>query len=359
MTIHYVYPLISLLLYAGLLRAQEVERRFILIGDAGEINAKQEALLPAAADLIIPQKTTAYFLGDNVYPIGVGLDSSSQMESAEILQSQYEPFRHKGAPVYFMAGNHDWDKSGPDGLAKIKAQEAYLHSVGDSALRFVPTAGSLGPFVETVTDSLVTVIYDSEFWVFPHHDADVAVDEQKQQLLHALDSVAKAHPEKKLLVMCHHPMKSYGEHSLSFSISDHIFPLRHFWKGLYLPLPIVGSAYPLLRSTAFRTAEDAKHPVYRELTESVTDILHDHPNVIYISGHDHGLQLIQDGKLTQIISGSGAKTSHIRKAKDLRYRYGRQGFTVLDLLQNGHLKLSFYIVDNGHVRKDFETLLTE
>src|SRR5690606_4622476 len=102
-----------------------------------------------------------------------------------------------------------------------------------------------------------------------------------------------------------------------------------------------------------------KHPCYRELIESVTDVLSDHPRVLYISGHDHGLQLIQDGTFTQVVSGSGAKTSDIRTASDLRYRFGQQGVTVMDFLTNGETKVSFYVVDKDLIRKDFETSLVD
>lgn len=355
------FLLIGLWVYPALLYAQEIERRLILIGDAGEINTEQEILIPAAAELVLPDKTKAYFLGDNIYPTGMGLDDSSRLQSAAILRSQFEPFRQRGVPVYFMAGNHDWDKSGRDGFAKIKALETYIHDLADNGLRFVPSAGNLGPFVELLTDSIVTVIYDSEFWLFPHHDSARSkyIAQQKEQFLTILDSVAEEHREKKLLVMSHHPMRSYGEHSLRFSVTDHIFPLRKIWRGLYIPLPILGSVYPLLRSTVFRTAEDLKHPCYRELIESVTDVLSDHPRVLYISGHDHGLQLIQDGTFTQVVSGSGAKTSDIRTASDLRYRFGQQGFTVMDFLTNGETKVSFYVVDKDLIRKDFETSLVD
>src|SRR5690606_32409264 len=114
------------------------------------------------------------------------------------------------------------------------------------------------------------------------------------------------------------------------------------------------SIYPLLRSTVFRTAEDVKHPHYRELIESVTDALGNHPRVIYVSGHDHGLQLIQDDTFTQVVSGSGAKTSNIRMASDLRYRFGQQGLTVMDFLTHGETKVSFYIV-NKDLRSEEHT----
>lgn len=353
--------LIGLWLFPALLYGQEIERRLIMIGDAGEINTNQKKLIQAAARLVLSDKTTAYFLGDNIYPKGMALDGNKRLQSAEILHAQFSSFRQRGVPVYFMAGNHDWDRSGRDGLAKIKAQEAYISELGDDGIKFVPPAGTLGPIVELLTDSIVIVIYDSEFWLFPHHDAAQSADrvKQKKQFLTKLTSLAHEHHEKQLLVMSHHPMRSYGEHSLRFALTDHIFPLRKVWRGLYIPLPVIGSLYPLLRSTVFRTAEDLAHPHYRELIDSVTNVLSVHPRVTYISGHDHGLQLIQNGAFTQIVSGSGAKSSDIRTASDLQYKSSRQGFTVIDFLTNGATKVSFYIVDNDLVRKDFEASLRD
>ena len=356
MTLRFLF--LTLCLSCCLLYAQDLDHRIILIGDAGEINAKQEVLIPTAAQLSVQGKTTAYFLGDNIYPIGMELDESKDSLSTAILKSQFTPFRERGVPVYFMAGNHDWDKSGPKGLAKIKAQEAALKKQNDEGLHFVPAAGNLGPFVEQITPQVLTVIYDSEFWLFPHHDTSQAnVTVQKQHFLAALDSIQEKNQDKIILVMSHHPMKSYGEHSLSFSVRDHLFPLRKLWKGLYLPLPVVGSAYPLLRSTLLKTAEDLKHPVYRELISSVTEIGNKHPNLLYISGHDHGLQFIKKGNFTQIVSGSGAKTSQIRSASDLLYKHGQQGFTTIDILRNGDLLIGFYMVQNGEVKQGFSTTI--
>ena len=51
-----------------------IRYRIIFIGDAGEINPEQSTVIPAAADHILPGKTTVvYVLGDNVYPRGMGL----------------------------------------------------------------------------------------------------------------------------------------------------------------------------------------------------------------------------------------------------------------------------------------------
>src|SRR5690606_9611829 len=91
-----------------------------------------------------------------------------------------------------------------------------------------------------------------------------------------------------------------------------IFPLTRINKNMYLPLPVLGSLYPLVRTTIFYSAEDTTHPLYRELINDVTRTTKDFSNLIFVAGHDHGLQMIQDNNFIQIVTGSGAKRSHIR-----------------------------------------------
>lgn len=352
--------LLALYTYPFLVRSQEIQHRIILIGDAGEINQNQSSLIAAAATLVLNERTTTYFLGDNIYPTGMSLDSNGREASISILKSQYTPFIERQVPVYFMAGNHDWDKSGPQGLLKIQEQAAYINNLNDDNLYFVPAEGTFGPVITQRSDKLLTVVYDSEYWLFPHHKkSKEVIQTEVQHFLQTLDSISSAYPDKILLLLSHHPMRSYGEHGLRFSIADHIFPLRKLWKGLYLPLPIVGSLYPLLRSSVFSTAEDLTHRQYRKLIDSVTSLMEKHENVIYASGHDHGLQLIREGDFTQIVSGSGSKTSSIRHANDLHYKHGSQGFTMVDIYTDNRAKVSYFINKEGEVKKDYEEWLIE
>ncbi|HMG08084.1 MAG TPA: metallophosphoesterase, partial [Mucilaginibacter sp.] len=163
-------PLLFVLLlgrFAG--QAQDsVRYRVILIGDAGEMDMQQSAVLKHAANNIIQNKTTVMYLGDNIYPHGMGLPGSPEEEvTKKILQSQYLPMRAKGAPVYFVPGNHDWDKMGPQGLAKIKRQWQYLNEQQDSLLKMVPANGCGDPVEINLNNNLTVIAFDSEWWLFP------------------------------------------------------------------------------------------------------------------------------------------------------------------------------------------------
>ncbi|HEX8024411.1 metallophosphoesterase, partial [Mucilaginibacter sp.] len=141
-------PLLFVLLL-GMLNVQaqdSVQYRMILIGDAGEIDMQQSAVLKHAAANILKNKTSVFYLGDNIYPRGMGLPGSlEEAQTKKILQSQYQPMRAAGAPVYFIPGNHDWDKMGPLGLAKIKRQWEFLDQQGDKLLKMVPENGCPDP----------------------------------------------------------------------------------------------------------------------------------------------------------------------------------------------------------------------
>jgi hypothetical protein len=99
--------------------------------------------------------------------------------------------------------------------------------------------------------------------------------------------------------------------------------------------------YPLLRNTLFLNPEDSRHPAYKKLVRTINDIFEGFPNVIYVSGHDHGLQLIEEEKL-QIVSGAGAKQSYAKKGKRSLYSQSEQGFVTVDLLTDGSSRITFF-----------------
>ena len=57
-----------------------IKARVILIGDAGELDEQQKIVIPNAASKILQGKTTVLYLGDNIYPHGMGLSGSSEEE---------------------------------------------------------------------------------------------------------------------------------------------------------------------------------------------------------------------------------------------------------------------------------------
>lgn len=351
-------PLFFLLamFFSSLLYAQDsIRYRVILVGDAGEMNQEQQKALQHAAGHVLTGKTSVFYLGDNIYPRGMDLPGSGKVQEAiDILRSQYEPMRAKGAPVYFVPGNHDWDKSGPKGLAKIKLQWQYLDELGDSLLKLLPPNGCPDPVAINLTDKLVVIAYDSEWWLFPFNKANTDGEcdcKTKEDVLAKLDELRHRNRDKVIILASHHPFQSYGVHGGKFTLKDHIFPLTVASKNLYIPLPVVGSLYPFLRST-FTNPEDLKHPLYKDMIKRISKVFNGFPNVVYAAGHEHGLQLIKDDRL-QVVSGAGAKRTTAKKGKHSLFADATQGYVTVDQLLDNSLRLTYYIYESDTIHHAF------
>jgi len=318
--------------------------RVILIGDAGEINNLQKAVIANASQQILQNKTTVVFLGDNIYPDGMALTQGGlQAKTEEILQSQYQPMRRKGAAVYFVPGNHDWDKSGPLGLQKIKQQWKFLNNQNDSLLQLVPANGCPDPVAINLTDRLAVIAFDSEWWLHPYDKTNTdggCACSTKAAVADSLRQLIRQKSNKIILLASHHPFQSYGSHGGYFSWKDHIFPLLIINKYLYIPLPVIGSLYPLLRKT-FSHPQDLHHTLYRDMIEQINKACEGQPNIIHVSGHEHALQFIQNNGV-QVVSGSGAKQSHVKKGKHALFVHNKSGFVTADLHDGNRIIFTYY-----------------
>ncbi|NII23814.1 BamA/TamA family outer membrane protein [Pseudoflavitalea sp. X16] len=351
----YLYALI-VSCAAFVTQAQDsIVHRVILIGDAGEISKEQQRIIPLAAEMVIKNKTSVLYLGDNIYPSGMALPGNKKEQATQdILRSQYSPMRSNGAAVYFVPGNHDWDRMGPDGLAKIKNQWSYLNQQNDPLLKMVPADGCPDPVEINVADNLTIIAFDSEWWLFPYDKDNKEADcncRTKEDITARLQELLYKNRYKMVMLASHHPFQSYGHHGGYYSLKDHIFPLTAINKDLYIPLPVIGSLYPVLRK-AIVNPEDMGHPLYKTMIKNMDEVAQHFPNLIHVAGHEHGLQFIKSSQV-QVVSGAGAKKAYARKGKHSLFASTRAGFITADLLTNNHLRFTYYTQITDGVKASF------
>lgn len=351
-----ISTLLLLLLVVTTVSAQDsIRQRIILIGDAGEIDRGQQEALQHAVAQVKNGKTTVLYLGDNIYPKGMPLKGERAIDSARaILQSQYGPLRNAGAVVYFVPGNHDWDKSGPAGLAKIQAQSDFINGQGDPGLSLVPANGCPDPVAIPINDKMVIIAYDSEWWLYPFSKFNSETDcdcKSKADVVAKFEELYYQYRNRIIILASHHPFRSYGVHGGHFTFNDHLFPLTNLNPNLYIPLPVIGSLYPVLRKT-FTNPEDLGHPLYRDMIKKINTVFDSFPNLVYVAGHEHGLQFIE-GKFTQVVSGAGSKSTNAAKGKGTLFREARQGYVVADLMTDNSLRFTYYVYRNGVIDTPF------
>jgi len=331
----------------GFCQQDSVMQRLIMIGDAGELKNGRQPELELVSRLysLKDSGTTVIYLGDNIYPVGLPDRQSPTYEAKKkILDLQIDLLNGKGAKGVIIPGNHDWMKGRPGGLGQLRNEEDYVKQRQVPNLLFLPASGCPGPVEIALSESVVMIVVDSQWWLQrenrPGESSDCECKTEDEVVIQLKDLLYR-NRNKLVIYASHHPFKSYGEHGGYFTWKQHLFPLTELNDDLYVPLPILGSIYALSRGT-FGNIQDLKNPEYQDYTKRIDEILSTHPYCIRIAGHEHALQYIEQTGQQYIVSGAGSKRTQVRKGRGTVFADEGTGFGVLELLRSGNVILKFF-----------------
>jgi Calcineurin-like phosphoesterase len=340
-----------LLLLNGRLHAQKdtISQRIILIGDAGILNNGRHPVVDAVRNLIpLDNKTTILFLGDNLYEKGLPGEEFSKYKSyRSVLDSQVSIADGTPAKVYMIPGNHDWENGHRDGFETEIREQLYVDFLGKKNVKFWPEDGCPGPRAINLGDDVTIIVFDSQWWLHPFDKPGIESDcecKTKDELVSRIAELAGKNAKKLVILACHHPFKSNGVHGGFFPLKQHIFPFTEIFPAAYIPLPVLGSVYPLVRKV-YGTPQDLSHPVYAAMINEISvAIKNAAPNVIFAAGHEHNLEHIKDSSYNYIISGGGSKVQRVSTSRKSLFTSATQGFAVLEVSTNKNVTLTFYSV---------------
>jgi Calcineurin-like phosphoesterase len=332
-----------------------IDVALFLIGDAGSPAYDKEPVLHELArqsDSLRPVRQYVVFLGDNVYPRGVPATGDRTRPDAERrLAAQVMAIRNGAAEGFLVPGNHDWDRQGRDGWNAIRRQDSLVSQWGGGKVRLLPHGGCPGPEVVDVGERLRLIALDSEWWVHndvrPYGPKSPCPTRTETEVTDSLFGALRDKGRRYAIVVDHHPARSGGEHGGAFKLTDHIFPLRNIQSWLWIPLPIIGSLYPLARRSGF-TNQDISGRKYQLMVRAFEKVFAQHPPLAIASGHDHDLQVIRGGKpgITnagyQFVSGAGylGHSGLVRKVEGSLFERDAAGFMRLDFTHDGRVRLS-------------------
>lgn len=323
-----------------------------LIGDAGEPYENPVLTLLKKELDKAGNEATVVFLGDNIYPKGLPPKGHSLREEAEIaINGQIDAVREFKGNTLFIPGNHDWARGASEGLQWLNRQEQYVEAALDSADVWLPSRGCPGPIEVPVDDQITVIIMDTQWFLQRENKPDLGSGcnaSTGEEVASRFQDALRRNENKKVLVVSHHPMFSYGIHGGVFSAKDHIFPLTASkkLKNFYLPLPIIGSVYPLYRKW-FGNIQDISHPSYREFRDPMVALMQEHPDLIHAAGHEHALEHIVKDDINYIVSGAGSKNNaHVKQKGDAVFASNTRGFARLDYFADGKTQLTFLSPEN-------------
>lgn len=323
-----------------------------LIGDTGNVHrhGTDQVFETLNAHCNSERNSAIIFLGDNVYPRGLPPEGNILRKDAENgLIAHKNALKDYQGKVFFISGNHDWNKGRPDGFNYVIRQEQYLEKLFSKKVMY-PENGCPGPTEVQINDSLTLILINTQWWLQPGFrpigkDCGCEV-ETEEDFFNKLTSILEANYEKKILIVGHAPVYSYAIHGGRYKLKHHLFPFTIFHKRAYLPMPVIGSLLPIYRKY-FGAKEDIAHPRYRRLRKRLTDIFKSHPGIIYASGHEHNLQHIVKDENHYIVSGAGSKLKYVLRAgKNLKFGMKKKGFFKLLFDTDRNVTLQAWVIDS-------------
>lgn len=316
----------------------ELDYRMILVGDMGDpvLDGEDPVLSLLQDKLNAGVKSSVIFLGNNVLDGGMPAEQTSERKRAEEkLTKILSTLQNYSGNVFFTAGNHDW-KPGIDGL---RAQREFiLNAPYVNNVQYLPGAGCPGPETVEMGDNVILILIDSE-WFLQRDKEQIASDNNCknisiEDIASELKEIADNNTDKHLVLAAHHPFETRSKHGGFFTWKEHLFPLTDVHKSIYLPLPVVGSFYPVLRNMGISN-QDVSSARYDDYDDAVLDALESHPSVTTVAGHDHALQYFEVEGIHHIVSGSGSQTTIARKGGDADFVFSGKGFATIDFYNDG------------------------
>ena len=359
-----------------------IETSVFLIGDAGE-PAEEEPVLKALSSAIgrDPEKSLVLILGDNVYPVGISSlpGTLERREQERRLATQLDVLLKHGVRGVVVPGNHDWARHKPSGFAAVKAQEAFVQEHVDSFERakglardpgspmivFLPKGGCPGPAVKDFGEHLRVLALDTQWWLHPY--TKPTLDEcGLPKGSGVVDSIRRALVSagtRRTMVVAHHPIETGSEHGGFFDWKLHLFPLTAGSNFAWIPLPLLGSLYPLARQHGF-TPQDISSIKYCQMVAAIDSAFDPRPPLLYAAGHDHGLQVFKGGGSPySVVSGGGRyeKTNPVTRRTNSLLSLAAAGFMRVDIMKDDSPpRLGVYVVDStGQAQEELAILLDD
>ena len=248
----------------------------------------------------------------------------------------------------------------PGGWDAVRRQERFIAAQGDSHVTFLPGGGCPGPAVLDVGRIVRLVALDTQWWLQegpkPQHPASSCPADSEREVIDSVRSALGTAGARRVVVIAHHPLVSGGPHGGYFGWQDHVFPLRNFKLWLWIPLPLIGSVYPIARESGI-SRQDVSSATYRRMRAALDSAFAGSAPFIYAAGHDHALQVIGGTSARyELVSGAGTFGHHYRVTAldSTRFARSASGFMRVEFLRDGRARLGVIIVDRaGHGAEEF------
>jgi hypothetical protein len=320
--------------------------KLFLIGDAGEGDTTGATLRDLQIQLLNNPNSAVVFLGDNCYvkpyfllPLEVGGYDGSKLAQQRIM-AQLNILRDYKGSAYFVPGNHDWWNhiNLNMGKKRLLAEQTFIEDTlknftsirNHSDGTFLPENGSPGPISKDFNNGKTRIIFIDTYRLIieegrKQREDSLFLDAFYTELKAQLTDATNKH--EKIIVVAHHPIHAKGKHSA----------------------PLV-----FVQRLSRRFADsNTNYPPYNRMAIHLDSLLkeHHHPDIYYVSGHEHSLEYFFNDSLHYLVSGAGSRIDQVKyKPVDNPEEYliwNEEGFFEIDFYGRKETVLMYHRKNNN------------
>jgi hypothetical protein len=208
------------------------------------------------------------------------------------------------------------------------------------------------------------VLLDTQWWLNAQPLTNIpeyCATQNRGEILDSLRAALSSAEDRYVVVAGHHPLASGGVHGGHFTLGQHLFPLKEKYSWAWIPLPGLGSVYPVARRLGI-TDQDLAGPRNRSMRLALDSVFREDPPLIYAAGHEHTLQLItDDSPRYHVVSGTGnyGHVSAVRRLPGTLFAASRGGYVRLEFERDGRVRLGMIVVDRSSERYEAFSMYLE
>jgi hypothetical protein len=347
-----------------------IDRSVFFIGDAGapELPDTRTGSAEALVDPVLvalqrdaakqvaklgPDRTAVVVLGDNIYPSGLDLPGEpGRAHGIRVLEAQIAAIGE--AQGLFTLGNHDWDQ-GSDGRGwdVANSQVEFMASRAPN-ISIHPPDTCAGPDVVDFGETLRFVFLDLWAAIYqvdhPDHSGQTHCELKAGDgtIAKRIEEIFADSHDRDVILVTHAPMMTSGPHGGYFPWREHVFPLRVFHRDLWIPLPVIGSIFPLSRILGV-TDTDMMSANYRSYIDQAKELFQPGMPTLVAAGHEHSLQVHVDPTgVLHAVSGAGSveKVDFVRAMNSDLMSLAAPGYMRLDTYEDKKKRLNVFALDD-------------
>ena len=321
------------------------DHQTFLLGNLENLDINSEYFKALSSKIKATDGTyTVLINGDFVGPSG--LSSPPKPEETNRIDALLSLGSKKGK-VVFIPGDKEWDDSGDDGKKKLAALEKYLENKAGKGEVFFPRNSCLGPDLIDLNDHLQVLTINSQ-WIL--QDKRQEEEDGKCGFLNdielwgELSDLLANNENKNLIVAIHHPIISYGQYAGYKLGSTHLSP------------PIYGTFKASFHKN-IGGAKDLQNKKLKAFRKRLCKIADEEDGIIFTSGHEYDLQIIESEGNYHINSGSLVESRPVAKREETLFSKNAKGLIQLNFKGDGEVIASALVMTHGDLKNAYSQKL--